>query len=325
MRGPVPDDTAPGHAFTTLWTADQVRRIKRAGIVGTPVAVTFGGPHLSAPSFARAGVRPGDDVIPVHVRDGRLVVLTSIRVAEILPVEAFVARYPGLFDPMRGHAEYQRLARNLDTAHLRAFWQLRLWLEENPEVAALCPGEATEVVVARASAPLQLDRVVPLEIVGRLRWQSGRRAERPIRHLGPDGRIERSISLQGIYRLLGRERGRAKVADRLTAPPGVRGVASSGARSKRPRGVTGAVFVWCGPDRPGASAGGDEGVAPGVVGGIGAPDAAATGVATADRGEWNQTSPLSAERWRRQPHALQVTGPVCEACASDRPLVSKAG
>lgn len=36
-----------------------------------------------------------------------------------------------------------------------------------------------------------------------LRWQSGRNPERPIKHLDEDGRITRTISLQGVYRLTG--------------------------------------------------------------------------------------------------------------------------
>ena len=195
------NETAPGHAFTTLWTADQVRRIKRAGIVGKPIAMTFGGPHLSAPSFLRAGVQPGDEVVPIHVSRGRIIVLTSIHVADVLPVEEFVARHPAWFDPMLAHPEYRRIAPYLDNARSRAFWQLKSWLETNPEADAVCPGEATEVVVGERSAALRLDRVVPPELVLTLRWQSGQRPERPVKHLSADGRVERSISLQGIYRL----------------------------------------------------------------------------------------------------------------------------
>jgi hypothetical protein len=163
--------------------------------------MTFGGPHLSAPSFVRAGVRAGDDVIPINVRDGQLALLSRLRVAEVLEVEDFVSRHRDWFDPMRSDAEYQRVVPYLDNDRSRAFWQLATWLRNHPEVNAFCPGEATEVVVAADSVPVQLDRIVPAGIVKALRWQSGRRPERPIKHLSPEGRIERSISLQGIYRL----------------------------------------------------------------------------------------------------------------------------
>ena len=170
-------------------------------MVGKTVPMTFGGPHLSAPSFIRAGVRAGDDVIPINVRDGQLALLTRLRVADVVEVEDFVGRHADWFDPIRSDAEYQRMAPFLDNDRGRAFWQLAIWLPKHPDVNAFCPGEATEVVVAGDSVPVQLDRIVPAGIVKALRWQSGRRPERPIKHLSPDGRIERSISLQGIYRL----------------------------------------------------------------------------------------------------------------------------
>jgi hypothetical protein len=163
--------------------------------------MTFGGPHLSAPSFVRAGVCAGDDVIPINVGDGQLALLTRLRVADVLNVEDFVGRHREWFDPMRSDAEYQRMAPYLDNDRSRAFWQLAAWLAGHPEVNAFCPGEATEVIEADESEPVQLDRIVPAGIVKALRWQCGRRPERPIKHLSPEGRIERSISLQGIYRL----------------------------------------------------------------------------------------------------------------------------
>ena len=96
-------------SFTTLWTAEQVRKIRRAGLMGQPVSTTIGGPHTTAPRFSRAGVRPGDDVFPINIRDGRLMLLARIRVGEILPVDAFVARHPDWFDPILRHPEFRRL------------------------------------------------------------------------------------------------------------------------------------------------------------------------------------------------------------------------
>ena len=66
---------------------------------------------------------------------------------------------------------------------------------------AFCPGEADEVVVAMEASPVRLDVAVPPDSVKTLRWQARRKPARPIKHLSADGRIERSISLQGIYRL----------------------------------------------------------------------------------------------------------------------------
>jgi len=127
--------------------------------------------------------------------------LACVRVGEILPVDMFVARHPDWFEPILTHPEYRRFEPHLDSAPARAFWQLRLWLREHPEVDAFCPGEADEVVVASEASPTRLDVAVPHDSVKALRWQPRRKPARPIKHLAPDGRIERSISLQGIYRL----------------------------------------------------------------------------------------------------------------------------
>ena len=107
-----------------------------------------------------------------------------MRVAEILDAETYVARNGDQFAAVPAHPEFRRLEPYLDSAEARAFWLLRLWLAEHPEVDALCPGEATEVVLAAEATALRLDRVVPPAIVTTLRWQSGPRPERSIKHLG---------------------------------------------------------------------------------------------------------------------------------------------
>lgn len=187
--------------FTTLWTADQVQKVRRAGMVGQPVSMTFGGPHRSAPSFKRAGVRPGDTVLPVQVREGRLIVLCRVRVGKILSAEEFVERHPDWFEPLSLSSDFRRMAPHLGSPSGRASYLLELWLTKNQAIDAFCPGEATEVVIADQSTPVRLDEAVPADVVPALRWQSGRAPERRIKHLTTDGRIERSISLQGIYRL----------------------------------------------------------------------------------------------------------------------------
>lgn len=188
-------------AFTTLWTAGQISGVRRAKLDGAPFTTTSGGPHTSAPSFSRAGVRPDDIVMPIQVKAGRLHVIAAMRVAEIVPVAEFVARQPEQFSGLREHPTFLRFLPHLDTAAQQAYWLVDLWLADHPEVRATCPGEATELVLGRAILPISLARVAPQDLVPTLRWQSGRRPERAIRHLAADGRIERALTLQGIYRL----------------------------------------------------------------------------------------------------------------------------
>ncbi len=47
-------------SFTTLWTADRCKLVKRYHLEGTPLSLLFGGPHTSEPGFRRAGVKAGD-------------------------------------------------------------------------------------------------------------------------------------------------------------------------------------------------------------------------------------------------------------------------
>jgi hypothetical protein len=198
----LPRGRVEGHrAFTTLWTASQITGIRRAKLDGAPFTTTSGGPHTSAPSFTRAGVRPDDIVIPIQVKAGRLHVIAAMRVAEIVPVAEFVARQTGQFDGLREHPTFQRFLPHLDTADQQAYWLVDLWLADHPEVRATCPGEAMELVLGRSMLPIRFARVAPQDLVPTLRWQSGRGPERPIRHLAADGSIERSLTLQGIYRL----------------------------------------------------------------------------------------------------------------------------
>jgi hypothetical protein len=174
-------------AFTTLWTSEQCRRVEKSGMIGRPLMLTFGGPHQSAPRFGRAGVKPGDSLFPVRVLQGRLLVLGRLRVGAIHSAEAFVALFPGRFASIAPEGP--------------ASERLERWIEANPEVAALCPGEADEVIVADDATPIRLDAIVPAARIRDLRWQSGRRPERPIKHLDAEGRITSTISLQGVYRL----------------------------------------------------------------------------------------------------------------------------
>jgi hypothetical protein len=114
-------------------------------------------------------------------------VLGRLRVGAILSAEAFVASHPEQFASI-AHSE-------------PAFVRLERWIAADPAIAALCPGEADEVIVADNATPITLDAVVPAPSVQDLRWQSGRRPERPIKHVDAEGRITSTISIQGVYRL----------------------------------------------------------------------------------------------------------------------------
>lgn len=153
-------------AYSVYWPQ---RRWRHAAGVCQPLAVLFGGPHTSEPSFRRATVQPGDLLYPIGVCDQILYVLGRMRVQEIITVggdqtllKEYYARYPA--------------------------WRF------------LAPTCTTEAVIGAEGTPIVLDRPVPGEILRRLTYRP-RRGPRPVRHVSQDGRLLHSLSVQGIYRL----------------------------------------------------------------------------------------------------------------------------
>jgi hypothetical protein len=134
------------------------------------LAVLFGGPHISEPSFRRATVQPGDLLYPIGVCDQVLYLLGRMRVQEIITVDDGDQR---LLD------EY--------------FARYRAW-------RFLAPTCTTEVVIGAGGTDIHLDRPVPGEILKRLTYQP-RRGLRPVKHVSEDGRLMHSLSVRGIYRL----------------------------------------------------------------------------------------------------------------------------
>ncbi|GAA3504068.1 hypothetical protein GCM10019016_111810 [Streptomyces prasinosporus] len=157
------------NSYATLWTNDLCRELERSGYAGRRLTMLFGGPHQSLPSFQRAGVQPGDRIYPVRAHRTRLHVLGVLEVARIVPYENAGSALPD--------DDYVKL---LDWRPLKT-------------------GCVTEVLIGPPGAPLRFDTVVPGGLLERLTYTS-RRGERLLKHV-EDGRLTRSTSLQGIYRL----------------------------------------------------------------------------------------------------------------------------
>ena len=149
------------------WPQD---RWRRAAGVAQRLAVLFGGPHTSEPSFRRATVQPGDLLYPIGVCDQVLYLFGRMRVQEIIPV---------------GDSGQQPLD--------EYFSRYGAW-------RFLAPTCTTEVVIAAEGTGIRLDRPVPGEVLKRLTYHP-RRGLRPVRHVSEDGRLMHSLSVQGIYRL----------------------------------------------------------------------------------------------------------------------------
>jgi len=172
-------------SFTTLWTRMRCQQAKQANQQGAPLTLLFGGPHLSQPSFRRAGVSVGDYIYPISVSHGLLYLIARMRVKAMLSLEEYIDQNPTLFAP------YKRTDWAMET--------LSAYLADRPWQRYLFHTCTDEVVVGDESTTIRFDLTVPPELIERLRYRS-RRRERPIKHQ-EHGKITSVISLQGIYRL----------------------------------------------------------------------------------------------------------------------------
>jgi len=84
-------------AYTVYWPQP---RWRQAACVGQRLAMLFGGPHHSTPSFRRATVQPADLLYPIGVCHQVLYVLGRMRVQQIVPaggdqalLQEYLARY----------------------------------------------------------------------------------------------------------------------------------------------------------------------------------------------------------------------------------------
>ena len=135
---------------------------------GPRLAVLFGGPHQSQPSFLRAKVGVGDLVFPVNVRQRRLHVLASMRVREIVEVDETDEEMGGL-------------------------------LPRFAEWSFLAPTCTSEVVIGEAGTPIRRDRIVDAATLADWCYLN-RRGERRLRHI-EGAQVMRHDSFDGIYRL----------------------------------------------------------------------------------------------------------------------------
>lgn len=155
-------------AYTVFWTMD--RWLSAVAVGHRPLPVLFGGPHLSEPSFRRAGVRVGDVIYPVAVSNRRMHVVARMQVREML---------------LLGQEDGPTLIE-------QRFPEYRAW-------KFLAPTCTDEVVVGMNGTAPRVDLEVPPELLDRLHFRS-QRGERRLKHV-KDGELTSSIGLQGIYRL----------------------------------------------------------------------------------------------------------------------------
>lgn len=170
-------------SFTVMWNGDRVRSAKP--LAGKPVPFLAGGPHVSQPLFSRAGVREGDCVYPIFVRQKTLHVLARVVVKNFVEIDQFISSRKDLFPAhLRGSGQLETLDRTSSVMPwLKAFW----WT---------C---ANEMLLPETSTAISLTTTLPVASLERLTYVS-KKGSRGVRGL-KDGQLTSVISLQGVYRL----------------------------------------------------------------------------------------------------------------------------
>jgi hypothetical protein len=155
-------------SYTVFWTLD--RWLSAVSVGHKPLPVLFGGPHLSEPSFRRAGVKVGDLLYPIAVSNRRVHVIARMRVREMLLLGQEDG--PTLID--------------------ERFPQYKAW-------RFLAPTCTEEVLIGMEGTAPRADLTLTPEMLTRLTFRS-QRGERPLKQVR-DGELTSSLGLQGIYRL----------------------------------------------------------------------------------------------------------------------------
>src|SRR5262245_37294196 len=151
-------------SHTTLWSSERCRRIKQARQQGARLELLFGGPHTSEPSFSRAGVKAGDYVYPIHVKDGILSIIGRMRVRQILPLDVYLNTYAELFaDCIKKNS----IAWAED--------MLEQYFDKHPEQRYLRYTCTEEVVLGEEGTSIRFDIAVSPELLTRIRYRSQRR------------------------------------------------------------------------------------------------------------------------------------------------------
>ncbi|MFI6035973.1 hypothetical protein ACIBBD_17735 [Streptomyces sp. NPDC051315] len=158
-------------AFTVLWTHDTCRALRQAGRVGERPPVAFSGIHSSLPAWS--GARAGDEVYALHVNRCVVYVVSRMRVIDTERRECCGTAPATWRDPaFPGHDAWSMLG----------------------------AGGCGASVVHVDATPVGFDTPVPGELLSRLTWRNRRGQTRGLKYV-VDGRLERSVSLQGFYRL----------------------------------------------------------------------------------------------------------------------------
>ena len=143
----------------------------------------FGGPHSSLPSFRCYIVQPGDIIYPVRVSKGILYILGRMKVKKLISLEEYIERNLNLF----GQREKSEIP-------MVTFGN---YLAFHPEQQYLAPTCVEEVALGEEGTAIQLNVMLPPDLLERLRFRSQKR-ERGLKHI-VNGKLTKVITIQGGY------------------------------------------------------------------------------------------------------------------------------
>ncbi|MER6073613.1 hypothetical protein ABT187_33195 [Streptomyces sp. NPDC001817] len=171
-------------AFTVLWTHETCRALRKAGRTGERPPVAFSGVHSSLPAWS--GAQSGDEVYALHVNRRVVYVVSRMRVIDTNRRDCCGTAPTTWREPaFPGHGDWSMLG------------------------AHGCGATAVHV----DATPVRFDMPIPGDVLAELTWRNRRGQTRGLKYL-MDGRLERSVSLQGFYRLTSESAGElARVVD----------------------------------------------------------------------------------------------------------------
>ena len=172
-------------AFTVYWSRVRVQYAETGGLPDGRIPFLFGGPHVSQPSFTRAGVAVGDVIYPITLRGECIHVLCRFTVARILTIADFIKERRDLY-LTKSHGRWE--AETLDSAAQRHPWH-----------RAVCWTCSDHVLLPSAVSVFDTTRTIPADALQRLTYSS-KKAERAMRWAA-DGKTPLLGSIDRIYRL----------------------------------------------------------------------------------------------------------------------------
>ena len=180
-------------SFSVLWTKERCQEIRKAGEEGKPLTVLFGGEHQSCPSLARAGIKRGDVVFPLLVRDGTLHTIAAAVVDRFISLDSYLVEHLSLNrTELEGVPDYRlnEVLKRFGIAGHRVPY-----------------GCGIEVLLVERSTPMRFDITVPPEDLERVSFRPRKGPVMGLRHVEA-GKLKSSLSLQGNIRRLTEETAR---------------------------------------------------------------------------------------------------------------------